>query len=156
MVQESLVTGRLSDWAEGHRRQVLVTLDVSVWVIALTSASWLRFEVIPAVPVWRDVAIAIGVVVSLHLGLAGILRLYSGRHRLGAYDDAIAVGLVTAAAALLLQVASILWPSGRLLPLSIPFAAGTAAIIGTVGGRVVMRRYTGGRPASGLRQSGYS
>ena len=65
---------------------------------------------------WRDVAIAIGVVVSLHLGLAGILRLYSGRHRLGAYDDAIAVGLVTAAAALLLQVASILWPERKASP----------------------------------------
>jgi FlaA1/EpsC-like NDP-sugar epimerase len=128
------------EWAEGHRRLILVSLDVVVWSAAVIAATWLRFEVIPAAPEWRDVATAIAVVVAAHLTIAGLSRLYSGRHRLGAFDDALTVGIVTAAAAVVLQVVSVLWPSGRLLPLSVPFAAGTAAIIGTVGGRVLMRR----------------
>ena len=135
------MTGRLRSWAEGHRNVVLVTLDVVVWAVAVTASTWLRFEVSPAAPVWREVGIAVVVVVGIHVTLAGIGRLYSGRHRLGAYDDALAVAFVAAVAALLLLVLSILWPGGRLLPLSVPIAAGSAAVIGTVGGRVAMRRF---------------
>ena len=134
------MTGSLRDWAEGNRRPILITLDVLVWVVSILTATWLRFEVLLGVPDWGNVAIATLVVVSAHLALAGSLRLYTGRHRVGAYEDAFAVALVTVAAALLLQVISFLWPGGRLMPLSVPLAAGTAAVLGTVGGRVLMRR----------------
>ena len=138
MVKDSVsrVTVRLGK----DRHQVLAALDALIWVTAFLFATELRFDFSVSAD-WLVGALAAGsMAAAVHVLTGWMVRLYSGRHRLGSLDEAIIASMVTLFAGFvvvaLLQVP--LLP--RWVPLSVPLMAAPIALAGILGYRLLLRR----------------
>lgn len=122
-----------------HKGLALVFLDAAAWTVAITAFMLLRYVDVPAgIPVARmltGMAIAVGAQL-----LAGtVFWLYDDRFRVGSRDEAVALGKSFLVSTLLLEVTSLLFPGQRLLPASVPVAAGLGALLLAATSRMVWR-----------------
>ena len=92
--------------------------------------------VVTGVP-WDRILGGIAVAVGTHLAVGTALWIYDPRHPIGSKEDALAVGATIAATAALLALASNLFPSGRLLPIWLPLAAGATVVSVSIGFRLL-------------------
>ncbi|MGC4875757.1 polysaccharide biosynthesis protein [Micromonospora sp. DT43] len=116
----------------------LLATDTTAWVCGFVAAVWTRFE-FHFPPGQPTRAAAIGVLAAVvHLGVASVRRLHSGRHPLGSLQEAqgVAGSAVLAAAIVLLG----LLPSGeRPVPASTPLVGGALALLLMLGARFAYR-----------------
>ena len=130
---------RLADEIRAHRWVVLTTLDIVVWMLAFVTASALRFETLDRMVPWAT-TLSLGLLAAgVQVAVGAATRLYESRHRVGSADDAIATTLPRVSGAVVTLIA-LAWPSGRLLPLSVPVFATLLAVLGSAGGRLLIRR----------------
>lgn len=130
----------LASFARQQRWVILAGLDILVWVASFVVAAVLRFEIIDRrLPLTLVLGVAV-VAAAAQVMIATVTRLYESRHRVGSVDDAVSTFLATLLAGTLATVLVLAWPGGRLLPLSVPVVATVFALIGTTGGRLLLRR----------------
>ncbi len=118
-----------------HRRVGLVLADALSWAVSICLFTFFRYLDVPGGTPWAQTFTAVAIAVGTHLALGTMLWLYDGRYKIGSRDEALAVGWTILGTAVVLQVANLAFPSGRLLALSIPIAAGAGALALTEGFR---------------------
>ncbi|MET8231588.1 polysaccharide biosynthesis protein [Micromonospora sp. NPDC005298] len=125
--------------ARARRRAVaFLATDTTAWIGGFVAAAWTRFEFhLPPGQLGR--AAAIGVLAAIvHVAVAAVRRLYSGRHPLGSLQEVqgVAGTAITTAAIVLLG----LLPSGhRPIPASTPLVGGALALLLMLGARFAYR-----------------
>ena len=123
-----------------HRWVVLTGLDVVVWMTAFALAATLRFESLNRGVPWA-ITLSLGLVAAgVQVTTGAATRLYESRHRVGSVDDAITTTVATLLSGAVVTTIAVAWPSGRLLPLSVPVFATILAVLGATGGRLLIRR----------------
>ncbi|MEV4656127.1 nucleoside-diphosphate sugar epimerase/dehydratase [Micromonospora sp. NPDC049301] len=125
--------------ARARRRTAgfLVT-DTAAWVGGFVAAAWTRFEFqLPPGQLGR--AAAAGVVAAVvHVAVAALRRLYSGRHPLGSLQEVQGVAGTTIMTAAIVLLG--LLPSGdRPVPASTPLVGGALALLFMLGARFAYR-----------------
>ncbi len=129
----------LEGWLGRHRRISLVSLDVTAWITGLLAFTLLRFLDVPGGIPWARTWTGIALAIGLQLAIGTALWIYDVRHPIGSKEDAIAVAKAVGATTVILSTVSLLFPGGRLLPVSVPIAAGAAALTLALGARLAWR-----------------
>jgi FlaA1/EpsC-like NDP-sugar epimerase len=110
-----------------RRRQLVAAVDAVAWLIAVVVAVSLRFEFVMPGHQWL-LALAVGGVAGiLHVLIGYVSRLYRGRHRYGAFDEVLQLGVVALIVAVAISVALLFIGRGLDIPratmaLAFPFA----------------------------------
>ena len=131
--------GGLEDWAAVRRRTILITFDALAWGAAIAVASLLRYaDGIDSVP-WARALTGIAIVIGLQWVMATVFWLYDGRFQIGSRAEAVALAKAFLATTLILELVSLLFRDGRLLPLSVPIGAGLGALALASAMRLVAR-----------------
>ncbi|WP_433553711.1 polysaccharide biosynthesis protein [Micromonospora zamorensis] len=121
-----------------QRTAGFLATDTTAWVGGFVTAAWTRFEFqLPPGQLGR--AAAVGVVAAVvHVAVAALRRLYSGRHPLGSLQEVqgVAGTAITTGGIVLLA----LLPSGeRPVPASTPLVGGALALLFMLGARFAYR-----------------
>ncbi|MET8045210.1 polysaccharide biosynthesis protein [Micromonospora sp. NPDC005215] len=125
--------------ARARRRTAgFLATDTTAWVSGFAAAVWTRFEFdLPAGQLGR--AAAIGLLAAVvHVAVAAVRRLYSGRHPLGSLQEVQGVAgtaILTAAIVLL----GLLSSGERPVPASTPLVGGALALLLMLGARFAYR-----------------
>lgn len=123
------------------RRAVLIAYDAVIWVCAVLTALTVRYlDVEQAVP-WSRGATAAAVAFGAQTVIGTLMWLYDGRYVVGSKDEALHLGGAVIGAGIVMGTASVTFPEGRLVPLSITLGATALAITGCIGGRLVWRLF---------------
>jgi FlaA1/EpsC-like NDP-sugar epimerase len=134
-------------------RGILALMDASMWLLATLAATGLRYMEAGATTPWAA-AFMLGVGLAfLHVMVAWIMRLYSGRHRVGSADETVLLGLIVVFTACVGTLAiEVPWPA-RTIAISIPFLAGALAGASILGSCLAIRTLTeySVRPTNGSR-----
>ena len=122
-----------------HHAAVRADLDLLSWACALTIASLLRVDLHP-----HDLTLAgqlaiIPCAMVLHLIAAAFVGLYDGRYRPGSFEEAIALGKVTAIVAPVLTLVDAVASSPRMVPLTAIPAGAVVALVMMCGFRWMQR-----------------
>lgn len=126
-------------WLSRRRRGTLVLLDAVAWAASITAFTFLRYLDVEGGAPWARTFTGVAVAIGLQLTFGTLLWLYDGRYRIGSKDEAAAVALTVGCTALGLLTASLLFPGGQLVALSIPVAAGAGALAVAHGARQLWR-----------------
>lgn len=129
----------LDAWLVHRRRLVLLLLDALAWTLSLIVFTMLRFEGLGEGFPWAETFTAAGIAIGIHLMVGTALWLYDGRYAVGCRDESVALSKSVALTTLLLELTSLLFPGGRLLPASVPIAAGVGALCLSVASRLLWR-----------------
>lgn len=125
-----MVKGRGTEvWLAHNRLYALVISDAAAWAIAITGFTLLRYLDIPGGVPWAKTLTGIAIAIGAQLVMGTVFWLYDGRYRIGSLDEAVAVAKSYGATIIILLLASLFLGGGRLLPTSIPIAAGLGALI---------------------------
>lgn len=122
------------------RAFALIAIDLACWVVAILAAVALRYDLAMPAALARSAAQA-GLVAGALFVVAGLaLGLYSGRHRLGSYQELrhLAGAVLVPTTALTLWMALSL---PRPLALSVPLIAAPIALMAMLAFRGVLRAY---------------
>lgn len=134
----------------GKRTALLVAIDSISWVVAIVVAVLLRYDLhLSGLPAARSV-LTLAVIASALFALSGFaFSLYSGRHRLGSYQDLVALGLAVWPPTLIL-FAWLSISAPRPMARSIPLIAMPLALGAMLAARAVLRAWRDRRlpPAS--------
>ncbi len=122
------------------RRVLLVGWDAVGWAAALVLATALRdeFDLSRIGTGSLQAVVLIAVVAQILIGL--VLQTYRGRHPVGTVDDAVNVTGTTALAGVVVFLVDF-FVRPKLVPLSVPLLAVSAAVLFAVGSRLVFRLY---------------
>ena len=122
-------------------------IDVAAWIVGLSLAHFLRFDLAVDQLIVGRVLLAAGVVGALQVAFGFLAHLYRGRYRYGSFDEVLGVLLASACAALGLAVLNQTLPSEQWVPRSVPFVGAFVAFTFMLGVRylVRLRRETRGR-----------
>ncbi|MFI7606156.1 polysaccharide biosynthesis protein [Micromonospora sp. NPDC049366] len=137
--ESSVQTDRRTRRARARRRAVgFLTTDTTAWVGGFVAAAWTRYEFQPP-PGQLGRAAAIGAVAAVvHVAVAALRRLYSGRHPLGSLQEVQGVaGTAIATAAIVLL--GLLPSHDRPVPASTPLVGGALALLFMLGARFAYR-----------------
>ncbi|WP_338750967.1 nucleoside-diphosphate sugar epimerase/dehydratase [Janibacter alittae] len=118
-------------------RWLWAIIDLAVVVVATLLAAWFRYDFGTqafAAPVWQFA----GVAAAAHLVLGALFGPYAVGHLRGSYEEIIDLTRTVLLWAVPLQVVTVMGP-WDLGPRSLPFTAGTAALVGMFGARFVLR-----------------
>lgn len=126
-------------WLGRHRRAFLILLDALGWTLSLVAFSALRYLDVPGGLMWPNLVTSIAVAVGLQMITGTLLWIYEPRNMVGSKEDAIAVAQTIAFTTVVLEVIALAFPGGRLLPASVPIAAGASVLTLAVGGRLIWR-----------------
>ncbi|HYO17047.1 MAG TPA: hypothetical protein VES02_00065, partial [Dermatophilaceae bacterium] len=129
----------LDQWLARHRRGFLILLDALAWAISLTAFTLLRYIDVPGGFEWANLGTGIAIAIGLQLTIGTALWIYEARNIVGSKDDAIAVAKTVVFTTAFLEAIVLLFPGGRLMPASVPLAAGASALALAVGARLVWR-----------------
>ncbi|MGB7961890.1 MAG: nucleoside-diphosphate sugar epimerase/dehydratase [Propionicimonas sp.] len=129
----------LDAWLVHRRRLVLLLLDALAWTLSLILFTMLRFEGLGVGVPWAEALTAAGIAVGIHLMVGTVLWLYDGRYAIGSKDESVALSKSVALTTLILEVTILIFPGGRLLPASVPIAAGIGALCLSVAYRLMWR-----------------
>lgn len=133
----------LTSWAESginYRRAIQAIWDASSWVIALLSATFLRYDGNPATQAVIN-ALVIGVILGAdQVILSWAVQRIRGRRIIGSFDE-ISVLTFTAAAVTLIGTTIVFIFDPAPVPRSVPFIAGAIALTFMLGGRFTLRAY---------------
>jgi lipopolysaccharide/colanic/teichoic acid biosynthesis glycosyltransferase len=122
------------------RRVLLVAWDAVGWAMALVLAAALRdeFDLSRVDTGALQAVVLIAVVAQIVIGLA--LQTYRGRHPVGTVDDAVNVTATTALVGFVVFLVDF-FVRPKLVPLSVPLLAVSAAVLFAVGSRLAFRLY---------------
>ncbi len=122
------------------RRVLLVAWDAVGWAAALVLAAALRdeFDLSRVDTGSLQAVVLIAVVAQILIGLA--LQTYRGRHPVGTVDDAVNVTATTALVGVVVFLVDF-FVRPKLVPLSVPLLAVSAAVLFAVGSRLAFRLY---------------
>ena len=129
--------GRVRMLMSDRRGLALGVADCSAWVIALITATYLRFDFQLVVSSWTGFAALLGIAVLAQCSAGASFGLYTGRWRLGSFEDAYAVGLVAGSTALVVTVVDL--AINHPIPLSAALGAGSSAFLAMAGLRFWLR-----------------
>ncbi|MFF5053056.1 polysaccharide biosynthesis protein [Micromonospora sp. NPDC000663] len=125
--------------ARARRRTIaFLATDTTAWISGFVAAAWTRFEFhLPPGQLGRTAAIGVLAAV-VHVAVAAVRRLYSGRHPLGSLQEVqgVAGTAITTAAIVLL---GLLPSSHRPVPASTPMVGGALALLLMLGARSAYR-----------------
>ncbi|WP_200210542.1 nucleoside-diphosphate sugar epimerase/dehydratase [Micromonospora coerulea] len=121
-----------------QRATGFLATDAAAWIGGFLAAAWARYEFdLTAGQATRAAAVGAGAA-ALHVVVAGIRRIYSGRHPLGSLQEIR--GLAgSAAATALLALLALLPPAERPVPASAPLVGGALALLLMFAARYVYR-----------------
>lgn len=119
-------------------RWIWALVDLIVLVLAVFVSACLRYDFDVNAALTRPVATLAGVAAVAHLVVGSALGPYAVGHLRGSYEEIIDLTKTVLAWAIPLQLVTLLGP-WDLGPRSLPFTAGTAALLGMFGARFVLR-----------------
>jgi FlaA1/EpsC-like NDP-sugar epimerase len=129
----------ISQRRRGPVQAALVCSDLTAWVVAVLTFTGLRFDLDPTGVISAQV-LAVGAVAGLvFVVMAAGVRLYSGRHGTGSFDEALLLVLIGGFVALTLTSVIAQQSGVRWVPVSVPLAAGAVATVWIVMSRVTIR-----------------
>jgi FlaA1/EpsC-like NDP-sugar epimerase len=132
------VTARSTVRAEQVHRWVWAVADVSVWVVAIYGASWLRTDFSEDQVFVRGTMIVAIIAVVVHLVAGALIGPYAIGHDRGSFEETIDIAQTVGVTALgLFAVVLVVHPV--LIPRSIPIMAAALALIGMFAIRFVVR-----------------
>jgi FlaA1/EpsC-like NDP-sugar epimerase len=124
--------------AERVHRWVWAVADLSIWVVAIYGASWLRYDFNENPVLVRGTMIVATLAVVVHLAAGAVIGPYAVGHDRGSFEETIDIAQTVAVTALaLFAVVLIVHPV--LIPRSIPVMAGALALTGMFAVRFVVR-----------------
>lgn len=121
-----------------RRTTAFLATDTTAWISGFVAAAWTRFEFqLPPGQLGRTAAIG-ALAAVVHVAVAAVRRLYSGRHPLGSLQEVqgVAGTAITTAAIVLL---GLLPSSHRPVPASTPMVGGALALLLMLGARFAYR-----------------
>lgn len=121
-----------------RNRWLWALIDLVVLAGAFVLAAWLRYDFNPAATFTEPVAQLIGVAAIGHLFVGGLVGPYAVGHLRGSYEEIVDLTKTVALWTVPLQLVSLLGP-WDLGPRSLPFTAGSVALLGMFGARFVIR-----------------
>ncbi|RLP87452.1 polysaccharide biosynthesis protein [Micromonospora sp. BL4] len=125
--------------ARARRRTAgFLAADTTGWVGGFIAAAWTRFEFqLPPGQLGR--AAAVGALAAfLHVAVAAVRRIYSGRHPLGSLQEVQGVASTTILTAAIVLL-GLLSSDGRPAPASTPLVGGALALLFMLGARFAYR-----------------
>ena len=128
----------------GRSRIALAALDAACWVVAVLTATYLRFEFHFESTSAAHLVMLLATVAAVHTIVGSWVGLYTGRWRPGSFDEAHALGVaagLTALATLVLDVAC-----GHPVPYGAALGAGPLAFLGCASHRWWSRHRREHRP----------
>jgi FlaA1/EpsC-like NDP-sugar epimerase len=126
------------------------TADASAWVLAVATATILRYEFAPPSTAPRGIVLAATVAVGLHLCVAHLERLYRRTWRYGSFEEMVAVVRTVVIAALALVVVNVVVLETA-VPLSASMGAGPGALVVMAAVRFTWRGLSARRRRPSLR-----
>jgi FlaA1/EpsC-like NDP-sugar epimerase len=123
----------------GVRRSLKAIADVTAWMFAISIATALRYEVIPAAIEWSGVPVMVVLAATVHLLVGGWLGLYSGRRRTGSFDEVSLLFATVVATTALITLVNLAAGSPRLIPLTSSVTGGAIALVLVCGSRFLWR-----------------
>jgi FlaA1/EpsC-like NDP-sugar epimerase len=114
-----------------------LTSDVTVWILALVLATWLRYEFTLEFVSRRDLLVLAGVIAMVHTVFGWSIGVYRRRWRYGSFDEAIAVAAAFGATGLV--GTGYVFTAGGAIPRSVPVIGTALAGLLAVAGRSVWR-----------------
>jgi dTDP-glucose 4,6-dehydratase len=123
-----------------HRKIIQVSWDISAWMLAITLATYLRYDLNPPERTFTT-TIQIGILLGILQVLIGYLyQQFRGRFIIGSFDEILGLGLSTGSV--------VFFGSGLLfsltpppLPRSVPFIAGAFSLGFMLSGRFLLRTF---------------
>ena len=129
----------MREFSVRHRFLLQSSLDAGAWVLALTVASLLRYDLDPSRVSWAAVAVFAGVAVTLQVGAGRAVGLYIHRWRYGTFDEVGAAARAALAVGAVLTGVDLLPWLGRPVPLSTTVAGTFLALFVMSCGRFAWR-----------------
>lgn len=121
-----------------RNRWLWALIDLVVLAAAFVVAAWLRYDFNAAATFAQPVMRLTGIAALAHLLIGGLVGPYAVGHLRGSYEEIVDLTRTVLLWAVPLQIVTVAGP-WDLGPRSLPFAAGTAALLGMFGARFVLR-----------------
>ncbi|SCE70742.1 NDP-sugar epimerase, includes UDP-GlcNAc-inverting 4,6-dehydratase FlaA1 and capsular polysaccharide biosynthesis protein EpsC [Micromonospora coriariae] len=125
--------------SRARRRTVaFLATDATAWLCGFLAAAWTRYEFQPPPNLFARAAVVATLAALVHVAVAALRRLYSGRHPLGSLQEVqgVAGTTITTAGILLL---GLLPSDDRPVPASTPLVGGALALLFMLAARFAYR-----------------
>ncbi len=130
---EALIV-RMMRFLVRHRSGVQAGVDAGAWFLALWLATLLRYDFTVSTHEINGLAAAIPIAIASQVLAGLVFGLYTGRWRYGSFEEVAALAMTSMFAVVVLSTVNYLWYP-RLIPMSVPVAAGLVALVLTGGAR---------------------
>lgn len=131
---------RLAGWRVIAPRQIRWSVvDVCAWMLAITTASFLRVDFNPSDLSAGGQVLILPVVAAAHMSSALLFGLYAGRWHHGSFDEVAALIRTTALATTIVLVVDLVASHPRMVPLTAVVGGGILALVLMAGTRYATR-----------------
>jgi len=123
------------------RRLVMVLWDCTSWLVAIAMIVGTRYEFYLTDPQWTSVLLYAGFACALQVTSGTALKLYRGRYRVGAFDEAIGLAASTSWVAILLGLSMLVIRGVEVFPRGLSFLVPPMALLFMAAGRWAYRAW---------------
>ena len=130
----------LPSWRRRFLPLIHLSADLVVWLAAIVTGTWIRYEFRLDLVSRRDLAEVALFALVAHVAVGGLVGLYRRRWRYGSFEEAIAVAITYAVTGVLVSAWSLILPST--VPRSVPLISTAFAGLMAVAGRSMWRLWS--------------